>query len=129
MTSMNEVVMWDPCPYIRHFPQLPHVHSGAFELCFSHRLHLWDPDSLTFTMVPSNMHFSLEPQGPLFAPRAKVHITCPHFIIKQLLYMFYFHICFTSHIWFECAGSHPRPPSCCQSWTPLTSLGIYSKLA
>jgi hypothetical protein len=73
--------MWAPCPYIRPFSQLPHIHSGAFELCFSHHSHLRDPDSLTFTMVLSDSHFSLEPRDPFLAPRAQVRIPCPHFII------------------------------------------------
>jgi hypothetical protein len=69
------------------------------------------------------------PRDPFLAPRADVRVTCTHFIIKQLLYMFYFHICFTSGIWFECAGPHSQPPSRHQSLTPLASPGIYSKLA
>jgi hypothetical protein len=123
--------MWAPCPYIRPFSQLPHIRSGAFELYFSHRSHPWDPDSLTFTMVLSDSHFSLEPRGPLLAtPGTGTHPLSTFHYHATVIYMFYFQkICFTSGIWFECAGLHPWPPSRRQSWDPLAPPGIYSKLA
>jgi hypothetical protein len=118
-----------PCHYIRLFFQLPHVNSGAFELRFSHRSHLRDPNSLTFTMVLLDFHFNLEPRGALLGtPGAGTHLLSTS--LPQLLYIcFISKICFMSGIWFECAGPHLRPPSGCQSWNLVAPPGIYSKLA